>query len=198
MPNYRQQLSGSLGAVNACPSCGGGGTPPSVVTDDITDITDNLGTATSGGKTITSGSEAITVKGVQWSSTSNFSSILGTTSDGAGTATYVSNITGLNSGTVYYVRAYVTSSVATAYGQVETFISGYVVMRDCLSNLQWNVKIGVGNEVVIGEVFRYQRTGTGSTIHCGTANISSSSINVGTIYSPSNSYECDDDIHCPQ
>jgi hypothetical protein len=26
MPNYRQQLSGSLGTVNACPSCGGGGT----------------------------------------------------------------------------------------------------------------------------------------------------------------------------
>jgi len=71
-------------------------------------------------------------------------------------------------------------------------------MRDCLSNLQWNVKIGVGNEVVIGEVFRYQRTGTGSTIHCGTANISSSSINVGTLYSPSVSYECNDSVHCPQ
>ena len=27
MPNYRQQLSGSLGTVNACPSCGGGAEP---------------------------------------------------------------------------------------------------------------------------------------------------------------------------
>ena len=36
MPNYRQQLSGSLGTVNACPSCGGGGTlTPFYVTPGI-------------------------------------------------------------------------------------------------------------------------------------------------------------------
>ena len=41
--------------------------------------------------------------------------------DGSGTGTYTSSLTGLTANTLYYVRAYATNSVGTAYGNQVTF-----------------------------------------------------------------------------
>ena len=43
------------------------------------------------------------------------------TTDGSGSGSFTSNITGLVSGTTYYVRAYATNSVGTSYGNQVTF-----------------------------------------------------------------------------
>jgi hypothetical protein len=45
------------------------------------------------------------------------------TSDGTGTGSFVSSITGLEPGTSYYVRAYATNSVGTAYGNSYSFVA---------------------------------------------------------------------------
>jgi hypothetical protein len=41
--------------------------------------------------------------------------------DGSGTGTFTSNITGLSANNTYYVRAYATNSVGTGYGAEVSF-----------------------------------------------------------------------------
>lgn len=77
--------------------------------------------ATSGGENISDNGSSIVSKGIQWSTSSSFTTIEGSTNDGSGTANFVSNLTGLTETTTYYVRAYATNAVGTGYGQTETF-----------------------------------------------------------------------------
>jgi len=100
-----------------------------VITSNVTAIT--LTTATAGGKIPSSGGTAITEWGVCWSTSQN-----PTIADqaivlkidprvdvfGADT-TFTGNITGLNPGTTYYVRAYAVNSMGTAYGNQVSFIT---------------------------------------------------------------------------
>ena len=91
-----------------------------VSTSSITNITAT--SATGGGNAISDGGNAITDRGVVWSTSQNptTTSNQGITSDGTGTGTFTSSLTGLTAGTKYYVRAYATNSAGTAYGnQVE-------------------------------------------------------------------------------
>jgi uncharacterized protein (TIGR02145 family) len=74
-------------------------------------------TASSGGNITNDGGGAVTARGVVWSTSQNPTIALTTkTVDGTGTGSFTSSITGLTSGTVYYVRAYATNSAGTAYG----------------------------------------------------------------------------------
>ena len=78
--------------------------------------------ATSGGTITSDGGAAITAKGVCWGTTAN--PVIGTgnfTSDGTGTAFYISAITGLTGSTTYHVRAYATNSIGTSYGTDVSF-----------------------------------------------------------------------------
>ena len=94
-------------------------TLPVLSTESVTVITE--ASATSGGNVSSDGNASVTERGVCWS-TSNSPTILDSkTSDGAGTGQFVSNITGLSSNTLYYVRAYATNSAGTAYGNVVSF-----------------------------------------------------------------------------
>ncbi len=94
-------------------------TPPVVTTAAVTNITQT--TATSGGTVTSDGGAAVTARGVCWSTSSGPTTAGSHTIDGTGTGTFVSNITGLTGGTLYYVRAYATNSVGTSYGNELTF-----------------------------------------------------------------------------
>ena len=94
---------------------------PTLTTSNASSIT--TGSAVSGGTSITQGSAAITVKGIQWSTASNFSTITGSTSDGSGTANFTSSIINLSPNSTYYIRAYATSIDGTGYGTVKSFQS---------------------------------------------------------------------------
>lgn len=74
-------------------------------------------TATSGGNITNDGGSAITARGVCWGTAQSPTTALATkTTDGSGTGTFTSAITGLTPGTTYYARAYATNSIGTAYG----------------------------------------------------------------------------------
>jgi hypothetical protein len=96
-----------------------GFTVPIVVTSDITDITTS--TATGGGNVTNSGGITVTARGVCWSTSINPVVSDSHTSDGTGTGSFTSSITGLSEGVTYYVRAYATNSMGTAYGLNRTF-----------------------------------------------------------------------------
>jgi len=78
--------------------------------------------ATSGGTISSNGGATVTVSGVVWSTTSTPTIALATkTTNGAATGTYTSSLTGLAPATLYYVRAYATNSIGTAYGPQSNF-----------------------------------------------------------------------------
>ncbi len=111
---------GLMGMFQGCKKA----TAPELTTADVTDVA--LTTAVSGGTIITDGGEEITEKGVCWSTTSNPTIADTRTKDGKGSANFTSNIVGLDEGTTYYVRAYATNSVGTAYGNEVSFTTGKV------------------------------------------------------------------------
>jgi uncharacterized protein (TIGR02145 family) len=95
--------------------------PPTLTTADLTEITST--SAISGGNISNTGGGAITAKGVCWSTTENPDTGDNSTVESSGTAIFISNITGLSDGTVYYVRSYATNSAGTTYGNQITFIT---------------------------------------------------------------------------
>ena len=92
---------------------------PVVTTNTLSSITQT--SATSGGNVTSNGGAVVTERGVCWGTTSG-PTISGThVASGSGNGTFTCNITGLTPGTTYYVRAYATNSVGTAYGNERTF-----------------------------------------------------------------------------
>jgi hypothetical protein len=78
--------------------------------------------AISGGTISSDGGGTVTARGVVWSSSTNPTISLTTkTTDGTGTGSFVSTITGLTANTQYYVRSYATNSAGTSYGNEITF-----------------------------------------------------------------------------
>lgn len=92
---------------------------PGLTTVTISDITTN--SANSGGNITSDGGTTITARGVCWSTSEGPTIAANKTSDGAGTGSYTSNITGLLPKTKYYTRAYATNNEGTAYGQEVNF-----------------------------------------------------------------------------
>jgi hypothetical protein len=94
---------------------------PTLTTVNITDI--GSSTATGGGDISSDGGIAVTSRGVCWSTSQNPEYNGSATSNGTGSGPFVSLITGLSANTTYYVRAYATNILGTAYGNELNFIT---------------------------------------------------------------------------
>ena len=94
-------------------------TEPTVTTAVISDI--DKTTATGGGNVTTDGGATVTARGICWSTSQNPTISGSHTTDGTGTGSFTSAMTGLTANTTYYVRAYATNSVGTAYGEELSF-----------------------------------------------------------------------------
>ncbi len=100
--------------------------PPNLPTLSSTSVISNITqtSATSGGNITSDGGAAVTTRGVCWSTSTNPTISNSKTTDGTGTGSFTSNLTGLTAGVTYYVRAYATNSVGTVYGNSEQFATG--------------------------------------------------------------------------
>ncbi len=87
---------------------------PTVSTSAVENVTTT--TATCGGNVTSDGGANVTARGVCWSTNQNPTISDNHTTDGSGVGSFTSNISGLTAGNTYYVRAYATNSVGTAYG----------------------------------------------------------------------------------
>jgi hypothetical protein len=87
---------------------------PSLTTTTVTGVTST--TATTGGTITDQGTSAVTVRGVCWGATENPTIDDSKTTDGTGTGSFTSTITGLTPGSVYHCRAYATNGEGTGYG----------------------------------------------------------------------------------
>jgi uncharacterized protein (TIGR02145 family) len=90
-----------------------------LTTEPIASITST--TAVSGGNITSGGNDSVTVRGVCWATTTGPTTSNDVTLDGAGKGAFVSNLTGLQPGVTYYVRAYATNSAGVSYGNELTF-----------------------------------------------------------------------------
>ena len=93
---------------------------PTLTTLGIRSITAN--SAISGGNITSDWGSTIITRGVCWNETGNPTvDLITKTSDGSGTGSFTSYITGLTPGTNYFVRAYATTLEGTSYGEVSLF-----------------------------------------------------------------------------
>jgi len=97
-------------------------TIPSLTTSDVTSITTT--NAISGGNIIDDGGGDIIAKGVSWSTTPEWNIYLDDATvygNGPGTGSFVSYLSNLKPGTIYYVKAFAVNSVGIAFGPTLSF-----------------------------------------------------------------------------
>lgn len=92
---------------------------PTVETRPITSV--RASSAVSGGNITDDGGDSVTARGVCWSTSQNPDLNDSCTTNGNGTGEFTSNLTNLNPGTQYYVRAYATNEQGTGYGNERSF-----------------------------------------------------------------------------
>ncbi|MGC9355218.1 MAG: PKD domain-containing protein, partial [Mariniphaga sp.] len=97
-----------------------------VTTKAITDITAT--SAISGGTIEDDGGSPVTARGVVWDTAGNptLQNNSGKTTNGSGSGSFTSSLTGLTGNTKYYVLAYASNSSGTAYGNQLSFTTASV------------------------------------------------------------------------
>ena len=147
---------------------------PTVITSEVTNIAAT--TATCGGEvTVATGAATVTARGVCWSTSHNPTISNIHTTNGSGTGSFTSNITGLTQGITYYVRAYATNSVGTSYGNEVSFaIPGTNDAQPCpgtptLTDIDGNVynTVVIGNQCWMKENLRTKKYADGTAISQG-------------------------------
>jgi hypothetical protein len=81
------------------------------------------GNASTGGNISSDGGSAVTARGVCWSTSASPTIANSKTTNGSGTGVYASAPSGLTLGTKYYLRAYATNGIGTAYGNEIVFFA---------------------------------------------------------------------------
>lgn len=113
--------------------------------------------AKSGGNITSDGGSPITARGVVWSTETAPTIALATkTSDGTGTGTFQSTVTGLAGNTKYYLRAYATTSSDTSYGEDNVF-----------TTLPENTVVGANGKIWMDRNLGASRVATSSTDSVG-------------------------------
>lgn len=97
---------------------------PAVTTTSASSVTYN--SASTGGNISSDGGATVTARGVCYGTSHNPSLSGNYTSDGTGTGSFTSSLSGLTDNTTYYVRAYATNSTGTAYGSEISFTTSPV------------------------------------------------------------------------
>lgn len=122
---FLNQVSATVSASTSCPSPSRVAVTvtvsaaPTITTAAITDLAAT--TATAGGNISSDGGSTITARGVCWSTSANPTTSNNKTTEAGTTGSFNSTLTGLTTGTTYYLRAYATNAMGTSYGNQVTF-----------------------------------------------------------------------------
>ncbi|HBZ19962.1 MAG TPA: hypothetical protein DEO60_02440 [Bacteroidales bacterium] len=101
-------------------------TPPVVTTFSVSEVTQT--TAVSGGNVKYDGGAEIVKRGICWEITKNPTTASNHTTNGTGTGSFISNISGLTANTIYYVRAWALNSEGMGYGNEISFTTSPIVL----------------------------------------------------------------------
>ena len=154
---------------------------PLVTTATIEDITST--SASTSGFVSGSGGTPVTSRGVCWNTSPNPTVRDSHTSDGNSTGRFSSNMSGLTPGTTYYVRAYATNSVGTAYGEQQIFTTTHPINdsilidaqtcpgADTVTDYDGNIyhTVQIGNQCWMRENLRTTHYTDGNEIPAGTS-----------------------------
>jgi uncharacterized protein (TIGR02145 family) len=136
-------------------------------------------TAVSGGNILSDGGATITARGVCWSTSPNPTLALSTkTTDGIGIGSFTTNVTGLSSGTTYYVRAYSTNSEGTAYGNEISFATTSLFPVVDIDGNGYDT-VHIGTQVWMKQNLNTSRYNNGSQIPNVTDNTTWASLSTG-------------------
>jgi len=143
------------------------GSLPTLTTASTSLIT--ISSATSGGEVLTQGSSSVTQRGICYSTSINPDTSQPTTTtatggkilSGIGLGTFSCDMSGLNAGTLYYVRAYAINSSGTSYGVNQSFTTTSIIVATLSSSLNsesedlvlvnWNLSLSsptVSSEII--------------------------------------------------
>ena len=157
---------------------------PTVTTaTEVTDITVN--SAKCGGEVTFNGNVAVTARGICWSTSQNPTIEDNKTTNGSGLGSFTSNLSNLASQTTYYVRAYATNEVGTAYGEEVSFttlldpVNGREYVDLGLSVKWATCNVGATSPKGYGDYFAWGETTTKdnySSSNCPTSGLSKSKL----------------------
>jgi lysophospholipase L1-like esterase len=98
-----------------------------VITVIVSEITQTG--ALSGGNITDDGGAAVTERGICWATTPGPDVSDSKTLEGSGSGSFASSILNLEPGTTYYVCAYATNTIGTAYGNEVSFTTGSIIVK---------------------------------------------------------------------
>lgn len=142
---------------------------PAVTTAEVSEIT--VFSAKCGGEVTDDGYLEVTARGVCWGTSPNPTVSDSHTTDGSGTGSFTSSITGLTENTTYYVRAYATNAKGIGYGEQKSFSTGGGVDLGLPSGLLWaTCNVGADSPEDYGWYFMWGSVTVGGDPDCSWAN----------------------------
>ena len=112
-------------------------TAPTVTTTAASNV--SYTTVTLGGNVTNENGATVTERGICWGTSTNPTISNSKKTVGSGTGTFTANLTGLNDGVTYYVRAYATNERGTSYGEEKTFTTTKITAPTVTTTVASNI-----------------------------------------------------------